>query len=124
RHALNNAHPGFWFANAYYPDGFLFLYGTHTWLDGLLCWIASPLLPSDIGASILWANITMATATIGSGLLIITALRAWGILAWPVLLLVASAVVFCWFRMFALQGHYHFYGTQWMVSCLAMLSYS
>ncbi len=124
RHALNHGHPGFWFANAYYPDGFLFLYGTHTWLDGFLGWLFSPVLPGGIAASILWANITMALATVVSGLAVIGALRAWGIRQWPILILVASMVVFSWFRMFALQGHYHFYGTQWMLLCLAFVSAS
>ncbi len=71
-HALSHGSPGFWFPNAYYPDGFLFLYGTHTWLDGLLYWLASPILPAGIDGTILWANITMLVATVGTGLLVIS----------------------------------------------------
>src|SRR3954468_16362560 len=46
KYALSHGTPGFWFPNAYYPQGFLFLFGTHTWLDGFLGFLASPLLPT------------------------------------------------------------------------------
>lgn len=122
-YALNHGQPGFWFTNAYYPEGFLFLFGTHTWLYGVLRWIASPVLPDGIEGSILWANIFMLLATVLSGLFAISALHAWGVRLWTVLLAGSSALVFAWFRMFALTGHYHFYGTEWMLCCLALLSW-
>lgn len=124
KYALDHGQPGFWFPNAYYPDGFLFLFGTHTWLDGLLGWLASPLLPGGWHGPMLWANITLLMDTVLTGLCLIAALAAWGVRRWPLRLLVASVVTFSWFRMFALQGHYHFYGTQWMLASLALLSWS
>lgn len=124
RHALQRGETGFWFTNAYYPDGFFFLYGTPTWLDGFLFWLASPLLPGDFTGAILWANGSMLLATVASGLLIMAALRAWQVQAPAILLLVSSAVVFSWFRTFALTGHYHFFGTQWMLGSLAAMSWA
>ncbi len=121
-YALNHGSPGFWFTNAYFPDGFLFLYGTHTWLDGVLYWLSSPLLPGGYPGTILWANLNLLMATTATGLLVIAALRAWGVRQWPVLMLAASAVAFSWFRMFALTGHYHFFGTHWMLLSLWMVS--
>lgn len=121
-HALNHGHPGFWCPAAYYPDGFLFLYGTHTWLDGVLGWLAAPVLPGGIRGHIFWANIVMLLSTVTTGLFCIGALRYWGVRRWAVLLLVASGITFCWFRVFARTGHYHFHGTQWMLLALLLLS--
>lgn len=123
KHALDRGSPGFWFPNAYYPDGFLFLYGTHTWLDGVIGWLLSPVMPAGYFGSILWANVNHLVSTVCTGLLVVWGGRAFGVRRWPVLLLVASAVTFCWFRMFALSGHYHFYGTHWMLAGLALLSW-
>jgi len=120
KHALGHGTTGFWFSNAYYPDGFLFLFSTHTWLDGVLGWVASALLPDSFSGSVLWANIAMLAATMITGLLVIVGLRTWGIGVWPLLILISSAVTFSWFRMFALTGHYHFYGTQWMLAALVI----
>jgi hypothetical protein len=122
KHALDRGSLGYWFTNAYYPEGFMTLYGTHTWLDGLLYWMFSPLLPAGVDGTVLWANINLLLSTVASGLLLILSLRAWGIGNWSVLLLVSSATVFSWFRMFAMMGHYHFYGTQWMLLALCLLS--
>lgn len=124
KYALDHGNPGFWCPAAYYPEGFLFIYSTHTWLDGVLYWIVSPLLPKGIGGAILWANFTMMMATVGTGFLGISALRAWGIRNWAILLLASSAVTFCWFRMFAMMGHYHYFGTQWMMLTLCLLSWA
>lgn len=124
KYALGHGEAGFWFTNAYYPHGFLFLYGTHTWLDGVMYWLASPLLPRGYEGAILWANIMMTVATVGSGLSLISGLRAWGIRHWPLLLLCVSGAVFSWFRMFALTGHYHFFGTQYMLLSLCLLSWA
>lgn len=124
KYALDHHSLGGWFPTAYYPEGFFFLYGTHTWLDGLFYWIFSPILPKGFQGAILWANITMLLATVTSGLALISALRAWAIRSWPVLLLVSSAVVFSWFRFFALRGHYHFFGTEWMLVTLCVLSWA
>lgn len=122
QYALSHGSLGFWFTNAYFPDGFMFLYGTHTWLDGVLYWMASPVLPDGYQGGILWANIMMLAATTATGLLVIAGLRAWGVKQWPVLIVASSAVAFSWFRMFAITGHYHFFGTQWMLLSLWLVS--
>ncbi len=124
RHAFAHGSPGFWSPAAYFPDGYLFIYGSHTWLDGFLYWIASALFPSDYRGAVLWANITMLMATVGTGMLTMSALRAWGVRHWPVLLLVSSGAAFSWFRMFALTGHYNFFGTQWMLLALCFLCWA
>lgn len=124
KYAFDGGSPGFWSPVAFYPHGFQFIYGSHTWLDGFLYWLASPLLPMGYEGAVLWANITMLLATVGTGVLVISSLRAWGVRNWPVLLLVASGVAFSWFRMFALTGHYNFFGTQWMLLALCLLSWS
>jgi len=122
KHALDHGSTGFWFTNAYYPEGFLFLFSTHTWLDGVLGWLFSSFIPDGYQGSILWANITMFSATVMSGVLVIAGLQVWNIRSWPLLILISSAVTFSWFRMFALTGHYHFYGTHWMLAALVIAS--
>jgi hypothetical protein len=124
KHALDRGSLGYWFTNAYYPDGFFFLYGTPTWLDGFLYWIVSPLLPGNYTGAILFANINMLLATVASGLAVTGGLRAWGVRHWPVLLLMSSAVAFSWFRVFASSGHYHFHGTHWMLFSLCAISWA
>jgi hypothetical protein len=119
RYALSHGHPGFWFQNAYYPQGFLFLFSTHTWLDGVLGFLASPLLPDGPEGCVLWANLVQLFATTATGLLAMAALAQFGIRRWQFQLLGATAVTFCWFRAFAAGGHYHFYGTEWMMAALA-----
>lgn len=124
KHALQHGSPGFWFKNAYYPDGFFFLYGTPTWLDGFLFWLASPLLPGDFTGAILWANMSLLVSTVASGLVAVAALRAWGIRSWMVAVFAATALIFSWFRVFAVTGHYHFFATQWMLGSLACVSWA
>jgi hypothetical protein len=124
KYALDHGSPGFWCSAAYHPHGFLFIYGSHTWLDGFLYWLTSWLLPGDYHGAILWANITLLTATVATGLLTISALRAWRVGNWPVLLLAGTAVAFSWFRMYAMFGHYNFTGTQWMMAALCLLSWA
>lgn len=124
KYAIEHGSPGFWSSVGYYPHGHLFIYGSHTWLDGFLYWVMSPMLPSGYEGAVLWANITMLLATVATGVLIISGLRAWGVSHWPVLFLVATGVTFSWFRMYALTGHYNFLGTQWMLLALCLLSWA
>ena len=118
KYALAHHDSGFWFPNAYYPQGFLFLFSTHTWLDGVLGFAASPLLPRGPEGIVLWANITQLFATIATGLFAMATLRQWGVKRPQLQLIGASAVTFCWFRTYAITGHYHFYGTEWMLAAL------
>jgi len=122
RYALNHGSAGFWFPNAYYPQGFLFLFGTHTWLDGALGWMAQAVLPKGSEGIVLWANIMELVATSFTGAAIVFGLWQWGARQFCVVLLTATAATFCWFRMFAATGHYHFFGTEWMALSLALLS--
>ncbi|MGI8906163.1 MAG: hypothetical protein ACR2IE_06700 [Candidatus Sumerlaeaceae bacterium] len=124
RYAMNQGSPCFWFRNAYYPEGFLFLFHTHTWLDGALGWLVQPLLPAGIDGITLWANLIQLFATIATGMLAMGALKEWGVKRWSLRLLGASVVVFCAFRSFASMGHYNFYGTEWMIAALYAMSRS
>src|SRR5687767_3843773 len=67
RHALSHGSLGYWFDNLFYPEGFLFLFSTHTWLDGVLYWLASPLLPMGLEGAVLWYNIVQLVATAVTG---------------------------------------------------------
>ncbi|MGI8908428.1 MAG: hypothetical protein ACR2IE_18290 [Candidatus Sumerlaeaceae bacterium] len=124
RYALSHGDPGFWFPTAYYPQGFLFLFSTHTWLDGVLGFLFSPLLPRGPAGTVLWANIVQLFATTATGLLTMAALRQFGVRSWLIQLVGASALTFCWFRVYAGTGHYHFYGTQWMLAALLSAAYA
>lgn len=120
QYALSHRSPGFWFPTAYYPQGFLFLFSTHTWLDGVLGFLASPLLPYGPEGRVLWANLVQLFATTTTGLFSVLALREFGVRRRPIQLLGATAVTFCWFRSYAATGHYHFYGTEWTLAALAV----
>lgn len=124
KHALSRAQPGFWCNTLFAPDGFLFLYGSHTWLDGVLCWATSWVLPSGYNSIILWANFNLLFSTVATGLVAVAVLRVWGITHWPLAIMGASAVTFSWFRSYALAGHYNLFGTHWMLASLAFLSYA
>jgi hypothetical protein len=123
-YALRHGSPGFWCTASFYPSGFMFIYGSHIWLDGVLYWLMSWVLPAGFRGAVLWANIMLLTATVGTGVLAISAMKAWRINNWPMLLLASAGVAFSWFRMYALMGHYNFFGTQWMLAALCLLSWA
>jgi len=124
RYALDHGNLGFWCPKAYYPDGFLFLYGTHTWLDGVLGWVASSVLPAGPRGIILWANMVQLLASTATGLLAMLTLRHWGVRRISIQLLAASAVTFSAFRIYASTGHYHFFGTHWMLAAVYAAAFS
>ncbi|MBI1290538.1 hypothetical protein GC173_04755 [bacterium] len=101
----------------FYPEGFPFLFHTHTWLYNCLYKMASPtiglLVANDpMGRVTLGYNALMMISSIMSGLALVALCRLYGARRWSVIVAMAVIGTFCPARLFSQYGHLNIQGTE------------